>query len=220
MGVFKQGNYGEFSGKTGNMIVYFWQGKRVVRSRPSSVFNPNTEQQQQHRGRFGLVSGFVKAHKSLIKTGFKPWASGMTAFNAAMSYNLANAIKGEVPKLCIDFEKAGISRGDLPVVENLRASATLPGTLLLEWTGKSTLAAAHPNDKLMVSVYHETDNVSQTYDAVAVRSTGKAVLKTPTEWSGKTVQVLAFLIGTMAYGAIETESQVSNTVWAGAVQLI
>lgn len=220
MGIIRAGNYGEFTGKVGNLIVYFWHGKRVVRSRPTSVFNPNTEQQQQQRGKFGLVMGFIRVHKQLVKIGFKPWAKGMSAYNAAMSYNLANAVVGEVPNLSINFEKALISRGDLLPVANLRARATAPGTLLLEWQADRPMTShATAADTLMVAVYSETDKVTFSCDSGAERSAGSAKLQVPGEYAGKTVQVFAFFIAAKAYGAVETKKQVSNSVWAGSVEL-
>ena len=219
MATFNQGIHGKFSGKVGNVIGSTWKGRGVMRIRPSSVSNPKTARQQQQRGKFGLIVRFIQAHNPLVKSGFKPWASGMTAYNAAVSYNLANAIVGEIPNLSIDFEKVLISRGDLPPVGSLTALAPAPGLLLIEWTGSTLLKGAHPDDKLMVSVYSEADNVSLAYDSVAVRSAGSAELVIPTEWAGKTAQVLVFLIAADAYGAVEAKSQVSNTAWAGAVKL-
>jgi hypothetical protein len=219
MATFKQGIHGKFSGKVGNVIGSSWKGTGVMRIRPASVSNPNTERQQQQRGRFGLVVRFVQAHTPLVKSGFKPWANGLTPYNAAVSYNLANAITGEHPNLSIAFDKVLISRGDLPPVANLAASSPTPGAIHLEWTGSTQLTGARPDDKLMVSVYNEMDNVSLAYASVAERSTGSADLEVPTEWAGKTVQVLVFLIAANAIGAVETKNQVSNTVWAGAVEL-
>lgn len=220
MATIQQGIYGNFSGMVGNVIGYTWKGKGVMRIRPSSVANPKTALQQQQRGKFSVVLRFVQAHIQQIRTGFKPWADNITAYNAAMSYNLKYATTGEHPNRSIDYKKVLISRGDLPVVDNLMASVAGPGSLLLEWAGSTLLAGAHPRDKLMVSVYNETDNVSLAYDSVAERAACSADLDTPAEWAGKTVQVLVFLIAVAAYGAVESKSQVSNTVWAGTVELI
>jgi len=79
--------------------------------------------------------------------------------------------------------------------------------------------AARPDDKLMICVYNEMDNVSLAYTSVAERSTGNADLEVPAEWAGKTAQVLVFLIASNAIGTVETKTQVSNSVWAGAVEL-
>ena len=219
MATFNQGIHGKFSGKVGNVIGSSWKGTGVMRIRPASVSNPKTGRQQLQRGKFGLVVRFIQAHTPLVKSGFKPWATGITPYNAAVSYNLANAITGELPDLSIDFQKVMISRGDLPPAANLTASAPAPGALLLEWTGTTQLNGARPDDKLMVSVYNESDNVSLAYTSVAERSTGTAELEIPGEWAGKTVQVLVFLLTANAIGAVDSKSQVSNTVWAGAVEL-
>jgi hypothetical protein len=219
MATFNQGIHGKFSGKVGNVIGSSWKGRGVMRIRPSSMSNPNTERQQQQRGKFGLIVRFIHAHNSLVKSGFKPWSNGLTPYNAAVSYNLANAVTGEHPNISIAFDKVLISRGDLPPVSNLTATSTTPGALNLGWTGTTQLSGARPDDKLMVSVYNETDNVSLAYASVAERSTGNAELEIPTEWAGKTVQVLVFLIASNAIGAVETKNQVSNTVWAGEVEL-
>ena len=38
----------------------------------------------------------------------------MSGFNAAVSYNIQNAVAGTSPDFEVDYEKAFISRGDLP----------------------------------------------------------------------------------------------------------
>ena len=220
MATFQQGIHGKFSGRVGNVVGSSWKGTGVMRIRPASVSNPNTGRQQQQRGKFGMVVRFIQAHTPLVRSGFKPWANGLTPYNAAVSYNLANAIIGEVPNLSIDFSKVLISRGDLPLVSNLTSTAPAPGALLLEWSGSTLLKGARADDKLMVSVYNEADNVSLAYASVAERSTGTAELDIPTEWAGKTVEVLVFLIAADAIGGVETKSQVSNTVWGGQVELL
>lgn len=219
MATFKQGIHGNFSGTVGNVVGSSWKGTGVMKIRPASVSNPNTEGQRNQRGRFGTVVRFLQAHNQLVRSGFRPWANGITTFNAAMSYNLANAITGELPDLRIDFPKAMISKGDLPGVSNLAATLPSAGTLRLEWTAETLLSGAAPTDKLMLSVYNEEEGKSLIYSSVASRSAGSAEIGLPSEWTGKIVQILVFLIADKAIGSVETRSEVSDTIWAGELQL-
>jgi len=220
MATFNQGIHGNFSGTVGNVVGSSWKGTGVMKIRPATVSNPNTERQQNQRGRFGLVVRFLQANNSLVKSGFRPWANGITAFNAAMSYNLANAVTGVHPDLSIDYTRAMISRGDLPGVSNLAASTPTPGSLTLEWTSTTLLNGAQPTDKLMLSIYNEDENQSLIYSSVASRSEGTVQLEMPSEWTGRMVQILVFLIAEEAIGSIETKQQVSNTIWGGSIELV
>lgn len=219
MATFRQGIHGNFSGTVGNVVGSSWKGTGVMKIRPANVSNPNTDRQQNQRNRFGMVVRFLQAHNQLVRIGFRPWATDITTFNAAMSYNLSNAIKGVFPDLTIDYAKAMISRGNLPGISNLVATSPEPGHLVLQWTSDTMLSGALQDDTMMLSVYNEEVNKSLLFSQVARRADGGIQLEMPAEWSGKSVQIFVFLISSSAIGAVETKEQVSDTIWGGAVEL-
>lgn len=94
MGTIKQGILGGFSGKVGSVIGGSWKGISYMRSQAQSVKNPQTTGQVNQRTKFAIALAFLKPITEAIRVGFKLYAQKQTAFNAAMSYTLANAISG------------------------------------------------------------------------------------------------------------------------------
>jgi hypothetical protein len=219
MAIFKQGIHGGFRGRVGNIIGSTWKGKGVMKIRPASVTNPNTERQQNQRARFSLVGRFLQAFRNLVVIGFRAYTKSMTAINAAMSYNLANAVKGEFPDLLIDFSKVQISRGTLSPVTAVSATSSDPASLVVSWANNAQAGNANDTDQLSVSLYDSSSGEVVYFLNCASRADGTVILIVPAEWSGRTVEVLTFFVvleGTMASTARES---VSNTVWAGSVEI-
>ena len=100
MGKISQGVLGGFSGKVGNVVGGSWKGVDYMRIKPAHVANPRTPAQVGQRTKFSLVLDFLKPMTDFLRVGFQMYASKMTQFNSAMSYNLQNAITGIQP----DFE--------------------------------------------------------------------------------------------------------------------
>ncbi len=111
MGIIKQGILGGVSGGVGTVIGGSWKGIDYVRSRPSSVANPNSDKQVDQRSKFSSVIGFLKPLTGLVTVTFRNYAIGMSGFNVAMSYNIKNAITGTSPDFTIDYTLALLSQG-------------------------------------------------------------------------------------------------------------
>lgn len=124
MGKINQGILGGVSGQVGNVIGGTWKGIDYLRIKPSSVANPKTPDQVDQRTKFVTVLRFLQPITEFLRTGFKKYASGMTQFNSAMSYNLNNAVTGTYPNYSIDYPNALVSRGNLAGGENGAAAST------------------------------------------------------------------------------------------------
>lgn len=219
MATFKQGIHGKFSGRVGNIVGSSWKGKGVMRIMPASVSNPKTGKQLNQRSRFGMAVKLVHAHGELVRTGFRPWAIGMSAHNAAVSYNLAHAFTGEYPDVSIDFSRVLISKGDLASVRNLTAASTSPDLLTLNWDDNSAQSGARGTDRLMASLFDAESGTAALYPLAATRADAAAELSIPYGWSGRSVQVLAFFISEGGVGGTDSKQLVSDSVWGGNIQL-
>ncbi len=136
MGTIKQGILGGFSGKVGTVIGSSWKGISYMRGRAQSVRNPRTEGQMEQRSKFSLTLDFLKPITAYVRTGYKTYANKQTAFNAAMSYIVKNAVSGAFPNYALDFSLALVSRGNL--TQPLNANATMSaGKTTISWTDNS-----------------------------------------------------------------------------------
>ncbi len=113
MGTIKRGILGGFSGKVGTVVGASWKGIDYIRSIPAKVRNPRTPDQVKQRTKFATVINFLTKITPVIKVGFKNYANKQTAFNAAVSYNLLNAVTGSKDDYKMDYSKVLVSRGSL-----------------------------------------------------------------------------------------------------------
>ena len=113
MGTIKKGILGGFSGKVGTVVGASWKGIDYIRSLPASVRNPRTPGQVNQRNKFATVIKFLSKINPVIQVGFKDYTAKQTATNAAMSYNMLNAVTGDAGVYQLDFPKVMVSRGTL-----------------------------------------------------------------------------------------------------------
>ncbi len=194
MGTIKQGILGGFSGKVGSVIGSSWKGISTMRGIAQSVSNPQTEGQLTQRQKFSLTMGFLQPLAEFLKTGFKNYAVKKTGINAAMGYNIRNAIAGLYPAQTIDYTNVLVSRGSLPAALNAAAAPGAAGTVVFTWDDNSDEVGAAATDKTLLVIYNPVKHQAVTVNQLAERSVGTQTVTVPDSWAGDTVQTyLAFI---------------------------
>jgi len=209
MGKIAQGILGGLSGKVGNIIGGSWKGIDYIRIKPSSVANPRTEGQVNQRNKFTVTLEFIQAVKPFIKQGYKKLAIKKTQFNAAMSYNLNNAITGTAPNFTVDYPNALVSRGGLSTVLNPTTDLTTAGQVTFNWDDNSNEGRAKATDKAMLLVYNPSKKESISILDGADRSVGTDTVTIPNTYSGDTVELFMAFIS-------ENGRRLSNSVYLGS----
>lgn len=212
MGTIKQGILGGFSGKVGTVVGGNWKGISYMRALAQNVKNPRTDAQMNQRSKFALAIAFLKPITNYVRVSFKPYAARQTAFNAAMSYIVANAISGEYPDLTLDFAKVLVSRGSLFPVENASAEVDA-GKVSITWTDNSGISDALATDVAMPLVFNYLRGEAVFSTAAAVRTEGIAEINLPTEWNGDTVQIYLGFIS-------QDGKAIANSIYLGEKTLI
>lgn len=148
MGRISQGILGGFSGRVGIVVGSNWKTVHYMRALAVSVNNPRTDKQQHQRTKFGMTVAFLKAINPYIRVGYKDYTRRQSSFNAAMSYIIRNAVKGEGLNLSIDYAKVLVSRGSLMPAFN--AKSTVAGNkVTFTWTDNSGMGDARGTDVAM-----------------------------------------------------------------------
>lgn len=191
-----------------------------MRIRPASVSNPRTELQLNQRNRFGMVTRFLSSQRLLVNVGFRPYANGQTAFNAATSYNLLNAIDGTNPEVQIDYSKAMLSLGTLPPAEEFVAVCNAAGMLSLNWFDNSSDELASSSDALMIGLFDADSFTALTFLNCATRAEAGVEIAIPVRWSGRTIQIFAFFLSPKGMSVANAREMVSGTVYCGNVVLL
>lgn len=210
MGKIKQGILGGFSGKVGNVIGGSWKGISYMRAKATSVSNPRTDGQVNQRTKFALVLSILKPITGFIRVGYKKYAIKQTAFNAAMSYILNNAITGSYSDdYSIDHSKMLVSRGNLTGAVNAQATSA-NGVVTLTWDDNSGSGTATQTDKALIVVLNPT-RAESVFDAGGnQRGVGTEDISVPADWAGENVEV--FL------GFITADGKdVANSVYLGSL---
>ena len=205
MGTIKKGVLGGFSGKVGSVVGASWKGIDYIRSLPASVKNPRTEGQVTQRSKFSLVLEFLRPIIAYLNVGFKAYASKQSPYNAAMSYNVSNAVSGTFPDFEMEYPDALVSKGSLLGAENATATAAA-GSIAFAWTDNSEVSNALATDKAMPLAYNIMKGQAVFKTNGADRSIEADTLTIPANWSGDDVEVyLGFvsndglLVATSAY---------------------
>lgn len=209
MGKINQGILGGFSGKVGNVVGGSWKGIEYMRIMPASVANPQTPAQLDQRQKFSVVMGFLQPMTQFLRTGFKSFAVKMTGVNAAMSYNLHNAVTGAYPDYAINYANALVARGNLAAALNQAAVAGAAGTIVFTWDDNSSEIGASAVDKSLLVVYNPVKHQAVTVNELAERADVTQTITVPDSFIGDQVQCyIAF---------IAANGKVSNSRFAGAV---
>jgi hypothetical protein len=209
MGTIRQGILGGFSGKVGTVIGGVWKGICYMRGLALSIANPQTDAQLAQRQKWSVTMHFLQPLSEFLKTGFKSYAVKMTGINAAMSYNIRNALTGTYPNTAIDYPNVLVARGNLAGVLNQVASSTVAGTVKFDWEDNSGEIGASALDKTLLVVYNPTQNQAVTVSELAERADGTQTVTVPDSFSGDLCECyIAF---------ISLDGVVSNSAFAGAV---
>lgn len=210
MGKISQGVLGGFSGKVGNVVGGTWKGIDYMRIKPANVTNPRTEGQVDQRSKFSTVLRFLQPMTDFLRVGFKLYANKMTQFNAAMSYNLNNAITGAYPNFMVDYASALVTRGNLSGAANGAASSPSAGDVQITWDDNSGSGSAQATDKALIVLLNTTRQEAVFTTAGPERTAGTETISVPSEYTGEDVEVFLGFIS-------EDGSKVANSSYLGSV---
>ena len=190
MGRIKRGILGGFHGTVGTVVGASWKGIDYMRSKAESIKNPRTRGQVTQRNRFATTLFFLQPISSYIRIGFRPYAVKQTGFNAAMAYNIKNAITGEYPNFELDYSKALVSRGTLTPADGVDASVT-NGGVTFHWYDNSGKGNALQTDIAMPLLFNKSKQEAVFNTAGNRRFEEETTLTVPADWTGSKVE--AFL---------------------------
>ena len=186
MGKIKKGVFGEFTGKVGNLVGCTWKGIPYMRTRPANMTNPRTEKQQGQRSKFQVALNFLRTITPFLRIGYREFAERQTAFNAAMSYVMKNALADSEQGLEIDYNKVLVSHGSLTQASDTTVS-TEGSKALFTWKDNSGQGNAMATDAAMLLVYNQEKALAVYDTSAAMRSDGNAELELPKEWKNDTL---------------------------------
>jgi hypothetical protein len=210
----KDGLLGGITGAIGNLEGYMFRGQLIYRSRRIKSTKPPTEKQLACRQKMRIVKKFTGVFTDFLKTGFAYAAIGKTcsAIDAAVGWQIKNAITGEYPNFTIDYPMVKVAVGPINI-QGTHATATIEDDkLTFTWT--PDYGYPHANDRVMLLAYSPVLNEAVYNLLGKKRITGTDQLILPVNTWGKDVVVETYL----AFIA-ENGMSCSDSIYTGSFHL-
>lgn len=163
-------------GMIGNLVFYKLNGRGVVRARPQRYRDKKSPKQLAQRQRLQVMNDFLRPFNKLVRVTFASEAVGRSALQAAQSHNMKHALTGEFPAIHVDYGRALLSRGPLPLPAGASAEAH-PEGLLIRWENGSEAAGSAAYDTLVVMALSEKTGYCDYKFTEARRRDGQYVWK-------------------------------------------
>ncbi|MBB6498986.1 DUF6266 family protein [Pedobacter cryoconitis] len=166
-----------FVGRVGNTVSYSLNGQIVKRTIGKST-KKATVSQLSARQQTTVIAKFLNSVLDYINIGFEFEAKRFrtkNAHNLATSYNRRNAIAGTYPDQHINFSKALLSKGKIPVANNISVKVIENG-LEFSWDRDSSPSGMKPDDRVMLMAYSPEKKRAICITSGAERSEGAEIL--------------------------------------------
>lgn len=184
MGTIDESILGNIRGKVGPVVGSTWNGVNYVRTLADRYQDPKTARQLRQRARFKAVIRFLTPLAKFVHIGFRQHGPRQSAYSAATSYLLRQALREEDEHVEIDYQRALVSRGCLAAAAGAKVEQT-DNLLTFTWTDNSQQANAAGDDVAMVLAYNPV-RAEAVYDTeAACRADGTATLPLPAGWAGE-----------------------------------
>jgi hypothetical protein len=175
---------GKSSGSVGGATFSTWKGLNVLKSKPETVANPQSDNQLMRRSAMSQMVAIFRRIPAAVDAGFKKLAIHMSAFNAFTSYNLKNAFDYSTPPDASILEwKILISKGTITPTTATSSTKT---------NGSPTITVAYPtavadpgqsaDDKVIVVCYNATQDNWGSAVGTATRADGTVNVTMPTNF--------------------------------------
>lgn len=194
MGQLKNGPFSGFTGRTGSLVGYRRLGKWIMAAVKATAPRDPSLLQQYNSIRFTLFVEWLSWISEFIKVGFQAYATDMSAMNAAVRYNLDNAVTGVAPAFTIDYPKVMLSRGKLAQAYQLSMATTTDAQLDFSWTMNIGTWRGSDTDEAAFIVYDPTKADFAISMGEVTREDLAFDMALPALWSGDSVYVyMAFV---------------------------
>ena len=180
----------------------------MIRSRRIKSTKPPTTKQLACRQKMRIAKSFIGAFTAFVKIGFGYAVTGKTcsACDAAVGWQIKNAVTGDYPDQTINYAAVSVTRGPLPT-DGINASAQfIDNKLVFTWT--PDYSYLHAGDRVMLLAYSPGLNEAVYTLWGAKRNTGTDQLMLPvSEWDGAVETYLSFIT--------ENGNKCTNSIYTG-----
>ncbi|GHV68745.1 hypothetical protein FACS1894199_16440 [Bacteroidia bacterium] len=204
MGTYKDGIKGSFSGKIGPVIGAKWKQTDYMRSLPRKNHNPSTLGQLKQQSKFRIMMLFLLPINEYLRTGYKLFIENQTPLNAAIQYNIKNAITGTYPNFAIKYDKVLTSRGLLPNAKNITIRVEANRIVIIRWECDRLDPALSSADFSMIAIINAIKAQAIFTTHGMTRAHEQMSIQMPHDWVGDSAELYISFIS-------QNEAEVSNS---------
>lgn len=201
----------------GNATFTTWKGLNVLKSKPVSVANPQTDKQLAQRSALRQLVSMFRANRGAIEAGFKSKAIKMSAFNAFTSYNLKNGFNLSSPPDA-DFSPTNFSFSRGTIETTAIATAVIDAsahTLTITWAPSPLSAGQSNSDTVGWGVVNTTAaNEMESGTTTDVRSAGTATITLANTYTAGDTCIVYLFFKSATDNAVSDSVNTSVTVVA------
>ena len=202
MGKIESGAFSSVSGKVGNLVGSTWKNINYLKAKPKKSSKPATQQQEEQRLRFRIVSKFVSLLTPLLRITNKGRALGKTTNNVSFTEIISNNLTGVYPNYEINIPACVITKGILVNGGNPTVQPKPGGILEFNWNDNSGNLLAKPGDQAILIVYCPELPAADFRTDAGPRNAGTATMNA-SAFAGKQVHTWISFMG-KATGEIAT----------------
>ena len=195
---------GRSRGKFAGAIFSTQFGKNTLRSKPLHVRNPQTLEQMIQRQRISVTMSTLRLFTSLVRSGFRLVATGMSAFNAAFKLAIQSNLVGSYPNILFNPVDLKLSSGNLQNALNPTAAKNL-SNIDFNWEDNSGVGDALATDTFSLVCYDGYVNEVSKHTGIE-RSAATGTIAIPSNWVAGN-EVYSYLFIESADGLRISESQ-------------
>ena len=167
---------GSARGKVGGTVFTKQFGKNVLKSKPLSVANPNSDKQKDQRVSLTKTVALYRSISAVVNQTFKSQAVGMSAFNAFTSKAKLNSFTYTGNGLpVLKPESLLISKGTISPTDATGKEITIPAkSVTVTFATTLSDASQKATDKAVIALYNATSGLIRAEVTGAMRSSGTA----------------------------------------------
>lgn len=154
------------TGKIGGIIVSrYADGDSVIRAKPSSVRQPNTDPQKLQKGKFSAIVEIARLNKNIIRAYTKPRGAGVSAYSTFVGRNVQEATGGTGAVAEVNYEQIRTVTGGGADVYGLDVTAQNNAVnndlddITLDWIYDANNPTHNANDKVGIVIIDKSVGV-------------------------------------------------------------
>jgi len=135
-------------------MIQYLLNDQIVNRKVGKRKAPISLKEKSSQKGFAISSKFMSKLKFFLKKGFEVEAKKVarSPYHVALSYNNPMIIRGIFPDIKIDYSKAILSMGNMPLPNNILASLHKTG-LRFSWDPNCDIPGCKPDDQVMLVAY-------------------------------------------------------------------